>query len=332
MGAYDKRMQREELGNLLRFLSVDDRDRVLDALDGINEHFDVSRIYLKPGDKADNSMELLELFLDAKQVQGCTPKTIKHYRYVLTQMHDMMEIPFVDMTTHEIMTHFARLETDFLLSASTRSSHRSAYNSLFTWLYAEEFIERNPMLRIPPIKVPKTIRKPYSPKELARLEGAAWNPDDSRDLAIIHFLRSTACRISEACQLNRDDVDMASKRVKVCGKGEKERFLHFDEEAELYLSAYLAEREDDDPALFHGRQGRLSPDGVRRMLKRVAARANVQKTHPHRFRRTQATNLLRKGMPLEKVSKLLGHDNLDTTMTYIYLDDEDIAADYKKYA
>lgn len=332
MGAYDKRLQREDLAELLRFLSVDDRERVLDALDTVNEHFEVSRIYLKPGDKGDNSEELLELFLHAKQVQGCTPATIEHYRYVLTQMHDQMEIPFVDMTTHEIMEYFARMENDFGLSAATRSSHRSAYNSLFTWLYAEEFVDRNPMLRIPPIKVPKTIRKPYSPKELAMLEGAAWDPDNSRDLAIIHFLRSTACRINEACQLNIEDVDMANRRAKVYGKGAKERFIHFDEEAELYLTSYLAEREDDDPALFHGRQGRLSPDGVRRMLKRVAAKANVAKTHPHRFRRTQATNLLRKGMPLEKVSKLLGHDNLDTTMTYIYLDDEDIAAAYKKYA
>lgn len=332
MSIYDKRIQRDELSEKLVFLTIEQRDRVLDALDAVNERFDITRAKLPEGARGKDSMQLLQYFLDAKKVQGCSQETISHYKYVLLQMLDQMDMPFVEMTTHDIMAYFTRQEEDFGLCAKTRAGHRTVYNSFFTWLATEEFVPKNPMLRVPPIKVPKEVKTPYSKVDVARLEGAAWDPDNSRDLAIIHFLRSTACRISEMCRLNIDDLDMTKRRVKVYGKGAKERYVHFDDETELYLKAYLAEREDDDPALFIGRLGRLTPGGVRAMLKRVAKRAGVKNVHPHKFRRTQATDLLRKGMPLEKVSRLLGHTKLDTTMTYIYLDDEDIAADYKKYA
>lgn len=332
MSLYDKRIQRSELSQKLTFLTIADRDAVLDALDEINERFEVSRINPKQGETDLDSLELLDYFIAAKQVRGCSQKTLEQYKSVLTRMLDQMEMPFTSMTTHDIMNYFARMENEFQLAASTRASNRYVFNSLFSWLAAEEYIQKNPMDRIPPIKVPKTMRKPYTKTDLARLESTASNANDSRSLAIIHFLRSTACRISEACQLNEEDIDMSKRRAKVYGKGAKERFVHFDEETEMYLRAYLAEREDDDPALFHGKRGRLTPGGVRLILRQVAEEAGVDKTHPHRFRRTQATNLLRKGMPLEKVSKLLGHSKLDTTMTYIFLDDEDIAVDYKKFA
>ena len=332
MSLYDKRCQRSDLAELLDFLTLADRNAVLDALDEINERYDVTRVNQTEGEEDPDSLELLSYFLAAKQVNGLSQKTLDQYESVLTRMLYQMDMPFTRMTTHDIMGYFARMENEFHLAASTRASNRFVFNSFFSWLTAESYIQRNPMDRIPPIKVPKTMRKPYSKTELAKLESAAYNPDDSRDIAMIHFLRSSACRISEACQLNRDDIDLSKRRAKVLGKGAKERFIHFDEEAELYIRAYLAEREDDDPALFHGKRGRLTPGGVRLILREIAEDAGVDKTHPHRFRRTQATSLLRKGMPLEKVSKLLGHSRLDTTMTYIYLDDEDIAVDYKRFA
>ena len=135
------------------------------------------------------------------------------------------------------------------------------------------------------------------------------------------------------CQLNRDDIDLTNRRAIVDGKGAKERYILFDEKTAFYLMTYLSERDDDLPALFIGKgTDRMSPGGVRRMLSRLAKQADVDHVHPHRFRRTQATSLLRKGMKLEKVSKLLGHAKLDTTMGYIYMDAEEIAADYRKYA
>ena len=331
MSLYDKRLQREELSDRLDFLTVEDRDRVLAELDKVSKRYDISR-RRQDGDDVD-SMELLEHYITAKRVQGCTPATLEHYRYVLIQMYEQIGLPFTQITHEDIMDLFARLETEFLLSARTRSGYRSVYRTFFLWLQDEEFIIKNPMLRVPPIKYPKTVKVPYTPADLAKLEEATWNPAGSRDLAIIHFLRSTACRIKEMCQLNRDDIDLTNRRAIVDGKGAKERYILFDEKTAYYLMAYLLERDDDLPALFIGKgTDRMSPGGVRRMLSRLAKQADVDHVHPHRFRRTQATSLLRKGMKLEKVSKLLGHAKLDTTMGYIYMDAEEIAADYRKYA
>lgn len=331
MSLYDKRLQREELSDRLDFLTVEDRDLVLAELDKVSKRYDISR-RRQDGDDVD-SMELLEHYITAKRVQGCTPATLEHYRYVLIQMYEQIGLPFTQITHEDIMDLFARLETEFLLSARTRSGYRSVYRTFFLWLQDEEFIIKNPMLRVPQIKYPKTIKVPYTSADLAKLEGAAWDPSDSRNLAIIHFLRSTACRIKEMCQLDRDDIDLPNRRAIVDGKGAKERYILFDEKTALYLTAYLAERDDDLPALFVGKgTDRMSPGGVRRMLSRLADRAEVDHVHPHRFRLTQATSLLRKGMKLEKVSKLLGHAKLDTTMGYIYMDAEEIAADYRKYA
>lgn len=331
MSLYDKRLQREELSDRLDFLTVEDRDRVLAELDKVSKQYDISR-RRQDGDDVD-SMELLEHYITAKRVQGCTPATIEHYRCVLIQMYERIGLPFTQITHEDIMDLFARLETEFLLSARTRSGYRSVYRTFFLWLQDEEFIIKNPMLRIPPIKYPKTIKVPYTSSDLAKLEETALNPDDSRNLAIIHFLRSTACRIQEMCQLNVADIDLANRRAIVDGKGAKERYILFDEKTALYLTYYLAERDDDLPALFIGRgTDRMSPGGIRRMLNRLADKAEVSHVYPHRFRRTQATALLRKGMKLEKVSKLLGHAKLDTTMDYIYIDAEEIAADYRKYA
>lgn len=331
MSLYDKRLQREELCDRLDFLTVQDRDRVLAELDKVSKRYDISR-RRQDGDDVD-SMELLEHYITAKRVQGCTPATLEHYRYVLRQMYEQIGLPFTQITHEDIMDLFARQETEFLLSARTRSSNRSVYRTFFIWLQDEEFIVKNPMLRVPPIKYPKTVKVPYTSADLVKLEEAAWDPADSRNLAIIHFLRSTACRIKEMCQLNREDIDLTNRRAIVDGKGAKERYILFDEKTALYLMTYLAERDDDLPALFIGKgTDRMTPGGVRRMLSRLADKAEVDHVHPHRFRRTQATSLLRKGMKLEKVSKLLGHAKLDTTMGYIYMDAEEIAADYRKYA
>ena len=163
MSLYDKRVQRSELAEKLTFLTLADRDAVLNALDEINERFEVSRINPTQGETDLDSLELLDYFLAAKQVCGCSQKTLDQYKSVLTRMLDQMDMPFTRMTTHDIMGYFTRMENDFQLAASTRACNRYVFNSFFSWLAAEAYIQRNPMDRIPPIKVPKTMRKPNLP-------------------------------------------------------------------------------------------------------------------------------------------------------------------------
>ena len=154
-----------------------------------------------------------------------------------------------------------------------------------------------------------------------------------RDKALVCFLLSTGCRISEVTSLNREDVDLRTMRCKVLGKGAKERIVYFDMVATMHLRAYLETRNDDHPALFVGKgTERLKPGGVRLMLNETAKRAGVEHVHPHRFRRTLATNLIAHGMPIQEVARILGHDKLDTTMGYVYLDDRDIQSSYRKYS
>lgn len=154
-----------------------------------------------------------------------------------------------------------------------------------------------------------------------------------RDRAIIAFLASTGCRVSEVTGLDRDAVDLDQLTCVVHGKGNKERRVYLDGVTGMLIRAYLAERKDADPALFVNRYNvRMNPDGVREMLNRVAEEAGVEHVHPHKFRRTLATNMARHGMPIQEVARILGHDKIDTTMRYVVLDDEDIKHQYRKFA
>lgn len=154
-----------------------------------------------------------------------------------------------------------------------------------------------------------------------------------RDRAILAFMLSTGCRISEMCQLNRDDVDLNTMECRVLGKGNKERIVFLDQVAAMLLREYLAQRKDDSPALFVGRlTNRLSPNGVRKMLSNISSASTVDHVHPHKFRRTLATSLIRHGMPIQEVAAILGHDKLDTTMQYVVLDKTDVKNSYRRYA
>ena len=180
------------------------------------------------------------------------------------------------------------------------------------------------------IKQQKVIRKPFSSVEIERLKQAA---ESCRDRAVIAFLLSTGCRISEVCALDVLDIDFHRRRVKVLGKGNKERVVYVDDVTVLYLNEYLRERCDAEPALFLGKgSSRMTPGGIRAMLKRLERRSGVENVHPHRFRRTLATNLINHGMPIQEVAAILGHDKIDTTMTYVYIDQTNVEHAYRRYA
>ena len=179
------------------------------------------------------------------------------------------------------------------------------------------------------IKVPKKEKKTYTDAELERLN---WFCGNIRDRAILHFLRSTGCRISEITGLNRDQVNLELLECVVHGKGNKERTVYLDEVAGMLLAEYLNGRIDDVPALFINKQhDRLNPGGVRAMLNKLAEKAGVAHVHPHKFRRTLATGLARHGMPIQEVAKVLGHEKLDTTMKYVVLNKDDVKASYRRY-
>jgi len=277
--------------------------------------------------------DLLECYLSAISVEGRSKKTVYHYGYVLRRLIRGCGVPVRKISVYHIR-NFIAAEKARGIQDSTLRSHRDAYSAFFGWLFRENLIDKNPMTNIGPIKCQQKKKKIFSEVELEKLTATcAETAFPERNRAIIEFLRSTGCRISEMTGLNRNQVDLQKLEVVVLGKGNKERIVYLSEVAAMVLKAYLDSREDDDEMLFIGNKGeRLQPNGVRIMLKQLGKKAGVENVHPHRFRRTLATNLCRRGMPLQEIATVLGHAKLDTTMKYVILNNDDIKQAYRRCA
>ena len=328
MAVTDKQFLVKELQKeLYDKLTARDIDIVSTALLGTLESYDLERSAEAAG--IGDSEDLIKMFLDAKRVAGCSEKTIERYRYVIGRMLKAVKTPLQGITVYHLRSYLMS-EKDRGIADSTLAGFRDIYNSMFGWLHREGLIKSNPCANLAPIRKKKEVRKPFSDVEIEKLKEAC---DNLRNKAIISFLLCTGCRISETCDLNVDDIDFQNMECTVLGKGNKERTVYLDEVAALYLEQYLQKRKYKGGPLFLGRKSiRLQPGGVRCMLNKIAERAGVENVHPHRFRRTLATNLIGRGMTIQEVARILGHEKIDTTMKYVYLNDRDVKNNYRKYA
>lgn len=308
-------------------LTANDLETVRDALNDALAMFEVETA---PEGKADPEGEdLLQAFLTAKRIEGRSEKTLKLYCYRIGRLTEAVDVPIRQITVFHLRKYLMD-EKSRGVADKTLEGMRSIFCSYFGWLHKEGLLPANPTANLSPIKCAKVVRLPFSDVDLERLREACQG---SRDKAIMAFLLSTGCRVSEMCGLNRDDVDFARGVAVVLGKGNKERPVFMSDVALMHLRRYLDERTDSSPALFAGRcSDRLKPNAIRKMLHEAADCAGVQGVHPHRFRRTLATNLIDHGMPVQQVSSVLGHEKLDTTMKYVHQRTEDIHNNYKKYA
>ena len=310
-------------------ISARDLTTVLQSLADVLQEFDIVKLQTDRYEKDD----LLECYLASQKVRGLSPKTLERYEYVVRRLMSALNVPTRQVTVHHIRGWLAK-EQDRGLADETIRGFRDIFCAYFGWLHREGLIERDPTGNIEPIKCPKKQKQVYSPVDIALLDEKCSEQRYSlRNRAIVSFLRSTGCRISEMTELNRKDVNPHSLEITVTGKGDKMRKVYMDEVAGAVLKAYLDSRKDDCEALFVGACGeRFKPGGVRAMLKALAQKACVDHVHPHKFRRTLATNLNRRGMPIQEVAHLLGHEKLDTTMKYVVLNDDDVKNDYRKYS
>lgn len=328
MAMMDKQLLIKEVEQVLYDkLTAKDIDTVAEALISKLGNYTIERV--SEESPATVSEDLIRIFMDAKRVAGCSEKTIKHYRYVIGKMLKGVKVPIRDVTIYHLRS-FLMAEKDRGIKESTLAGYRDVYNSLFGWLHREGLIKANPCANLAPIKKKKEMRKPLSDVEIEKLKDASKT---LRDKAIIFFLLSTGCRISEVCDLNISDIDFQSMECTVLGKGNKERKVYLDDVAALHLEQYLQSRKSRSGPLFLGKRSiRLQPGGVRTMLNKVADRAGVENVHPHRFRRTLATKLILRGMSIQEVARILGHEKIDTTMKYVYINDRDVKINYHKCA
>ena len=277
--------------------------------------------------------DLLDSFMASMQIQGRSEKTIARYRALIRKFMDFAKAPTRRVSVYHVRNWLAA-EKNRGIKDSTLEGNRQVLSSYFGWLFREGLIERNPMCNIGAIKVPKVEKETYSEVDMAKLMAACRT---LREKAMIQFLASTGCRVSEMVELNRDQVDLRNQEVVVHGKGNKERVVYFDSVTANLLERYLNRRKDKEDALFIGQRcgrkpERMQAGGVRWLLNKIGKRAGVKHVHPHKFRRTLATEMARHGMPIQTVSRLLGHESIGTTMEYVMLKKEDLKSDYRRYA
>lgn len=310
---------------LSHMITAADMTQVLTAVSDQLANYDLTKRETGTAEPDD----LLNAYMAAMQIQGRSPKTLERYRYIITRMMDAVRTPTRQITVYHLRQYLAQ-EKARGISDRTLESTRQIFSAYFNWLQRESLIRSNPTANLGAVKYRKKVKQTYSDIDLEKLKFACPN---LRDRAIVTFLGSTGCRISEMTQLNRADVDLTALECTVLGKGNKERTVYLSPIAGMMIRDYLATRTDDIEALFVGkRKERLTAHGVRYMLTELARRSGVEHVHPHKFRRTLATNLIRHGMPIQEVAQILGHDKLDTTMEYVVLDKADVKHDYRKYA
>lgn len=273
--------------------------------------------------------DLLDSYVSALQVECRSQKTIDRYAYIINKLMKFAKVPTRRISIYHLR-NFIATEKARGIQDTTLEGYREIFTAYFNWLQRETLIEKNPCANLGVIKCAKKEKKIYTSRELERLNR---NCENARDRAILHVLRSTGCRISEVSGMNRDQVDLDKLECVVHGKGNKDRIVYMDEVAGMMLSEYLAERKDICPALFIGKgRKRLLPGGIRARLKQLAAMAHVDHVHPHKFRRTLATNLAKHGMPIQEIARVLGHEKIDTTMEYVVLDNETTKNNYRRFA
>lgn len=274
---------------------------------------------------------LLDIFLSAKQVEGCTIPTIKYYGSTIRQLFKKMPKKVTDYTTEDIRAYLAVFQRKNKSSRVTIDNIRRIFSSFFAWLEEEDYIVKSPVRRIHKVKTGTQVKEVLSDENIEQLRD---NCTKIRDLAIIDLLASTGMRVGELVKLNREDINFNERECIVYGKGNKERIVYFNARAKIHLQQYLASRKDRNKALFVSLakpHKRLEISGVETRLRKIGRMAKIVRVYPHKFRRTLATMAIDKGMPVEQVQRLLGHVKIDTTMHYAMVNQNNVKLSHRKF-
>ena len=268
--------------------------------------------------------DAVEAFITAKRIEGCSEKTLKYYRKTIESMLFAIAKKASQVTTEDLRKYLTTYQTQRRSSKVTIDNIRRILSSFFSWLEDEDFILKSPVRRIHKVKTAKVVKDTYTDEALELMRDSCTN---TRDLAIIDLLASSGMRVGEMVMLNREDIDFNERECVVIGKGNKERLVYFDARTKIHLQNYLNERTDTNPAMFVS----LKAPHDRTRLRELGKRLNLPKVHPHKFRRTLATSAIDKGMPIEQVQQLLGHQKIDTTMHYAMVKQQNVKLAHRKY-
>ena len=282
-------------------------------------------------EKALDNMEYLNMFISAKCIEGCSERTIEYYKVTILNMFKVINLPIRQITTEDLREYLIQYQYINNCSKITIDNVRRNLSSFFSWLEDEDHILKSPIRRIHKVRSGTKVKETLSDENIELLRD---NCIAIRDLAIIDLLYSTGIRVGELVNLNISDINFEERECIVYGKGNKERRVYFDARAKLHLQDYLKSRTDNNQALFvtlDKPHERLKISGVEIRLRKLGRKLNIEKVHPHKFRRSMATKAIDKGMPIEQVQRLLGHQQIDTTMHYAMVNQNNVKISHRKY-
>ena len=278
-----------------------------------------------------DNMEYLDMFVAAKTIEGCSERTIEYYRVTISNMFKEIDVPVRQITTDDLRAYLTNYQTKNGCGKVTIDNIRRNLSSFFSWLEDEDHILKSPIRRIHRVRTGSRVKDTLSDENIELLRDNCAN---MRDLAIIDLLYSTGIRVGELVNLNIEDIDFEERECVVYGKGNKERRVYFDAKSKLHIQEYIKSREDKNPALFvtlDKPYDRLKISGVEIRLRKLGRSLNIDKVHPHKFRRSMATKAIDKGMPIEQVQRLLGHQQIDTTMHYAMVNQNNVKNSHRRY-
>ena len=313
---------------MLPYLNNEQLMQLRNVLDEMLQGATVS--YEEADDKVDEC-DAVEVFIAAKRIEGCSEKTLKYYSKTIEAVLSATGKRVSQITTEDLRAYLTNYQVQRGSSKVTIDNIRRILSSFFSWLEDEDLILKSPVRRIHKVKTAKVVKDTYTDEALELMRD---NCSNMRDLAIIDLLASSGMRVGEMVMLNREDIDFNERECVVIGKGNKERLGYFDARTKIHLQNYLNERTDTNPALFVSLKAphkRLLIGGVETRLRELGKRLNLPKVHPHKFRRTLATSAIDKGMPVEQVQRLLGHQKIDTTMHYAMVKQQNVKLAHRKY-
>lgn len=281
--------------------------------------------------QVDGNQQLVSVFLAAKRVEGCSEKTVRYYDSTIRNVLHSVQKEIKSINTDDLRIYLDNYQKRSNASKVTIDNIRRILSSFFAWLEDEDYIVKSPVRRIHKVKTCKTVKETYSDEALELMRD---NSECVRDLAIIDMLASTGIRVGELVRLNRNDIDFENRECIVLGKGNKQRKVYFDARTKIHLQAYLRARADESDALFVSLQkpyDRLQISGVEIRLRELGRKLEINRVHPHKFRRTLATMAIDKGMPIEQVQQLLGHQSVDTTLQYAMVNQNNVKLSHRRF-
>ena len=292
-------------------------------------------ISLKDVERKQEDMEnskLIDKFLSAKKIEGCSVKTIEYYRNIILKMTMSIKKLIKTITTEDLRKYLSDYKEENNSSLTTIDNMRRIFSSFFAWLEDENYIVKSPARRIHRVKTAKIMKNTFSDENIEQMRDLCKN--DIRNLVLIELLLTTGMRVGELVNLNIPDINFEERSCIVLGKGNKQREVYFDAKTKIHLQEYLENRNDNEIALFVSKNKphqRLSISGIELIIRNIGKNINIDKAYPHKFRRTLATMAIDKGMPIEQVQKLLGHVKIETTMHYAMVNQNNVKISHRKY-